>query len=165
MTAFDQFPASSFLRVFSAPRDLSASECDSLREALSTFMGAWAAHERPVKGGFEIRDDRFVVVAADESVTALSGCSKDSLVGVLRQAGAQLGVDFVASPPIAFRSADGIRSVDRNEFGRLVDAGEVTAATPVFDTIVSSVGGYRDEGFEKPAGASWHARAWKLATA
>lgn len=165
MSAFDRFPAGSFLRVFSASRDLSEAECAALSQGLETFLGAWAAHEKAVAGAFEIREARFVVVAADESVTALSGCSKDSLVGAMRQLGTQLDVDFITSPPIAYRGAEGLRTVDRAEFGRLVESGAVTADTPVFDTIVSTVGAYRDGGFEKPAGASWHARAWKLAAA
>jgi hypothetical protein len=165
MTAFANFPADSFLRVFTASRDLSDAECETLQGELQAFLGAWSAHEKAVAGALEILDGRFVVVAADESVTKLSGCSKDSLVGAMRQLGSKLGVDFITSPPIVYRSSSGIRAVDRGEFGRLAETGEVTADTPVFDTIVGTVGAFRDEGFEKPAADSWHARAWKLAAA
>ncbi|MEZ6196718.1 MAG: hypothetical protein R3F20_13490 [Planctomycetota bacterium] len=165
MTSFDDLPATSFLRVFAAPRDLTPHERDALAHRVETFLAGWRSHENPAAGRFAVLHDRFLVVAADERVTALSGCSKDALVGCVRAAGDALGLELVHSPPIVFRGADGIRSVDRAEFGRLVDSGAVRADTPVFDTIVTTVGAYRDGGFEKPAAESWHARAWKLAPA
>jgi len=56
------------------------------------------------------------------------------------------------------RDAGGAVSIaDRPAFRAAAAAGAVTAETPVFDPTITSVGAWRRE-FEKPAGASWHAR-------
>ena len=51
-----------------------------------------------------------------------------------------------------------IHSVSRDDFGKLVEAKEVVADTPVFDLTISSVGPYKAGKFKVRAGDCWHAR-------
>ncbi|MCB9834255.1 MAG: hypothetical protein H6807_17460 [Planctomycetes bacterium] len=158
-----RFPAESYLRIYHAPRQLEPDEQARIERDLAEFLGRWSSHEAPVTGGFEVVHGRFVVVAADESRVALSGCAKDDLTGLMRGLGGELGVDLVHAPPICFREGDGIRSVSRADFGELAEQGLVNAGTKVFDLTLATVGAYRQGRFELPAGDCWHARAYDLA--
>ena len=164
MSKFDAFPDDSWLRVFHAPRDLTAEETAAITANLDAFLGEWASHETRVSGAWEIVHDRFIVVAADESKVALSGCSKDSVVMRLRALGQELGMDFVHGPPICFRAGDDIKSVQRDEFGALVESGDVRADTVVFDSTIITAGPYKAGRWEVAASDCWHARAYELAS-
>ncbi len=165
-TVFDGFPGDAYLRVFAADRDLSAEEEARLSGALTEFFRTWEYHEQPLRGAFEILHHRFVVVGADESRVKVGGCSKDALIGLFREAGATMGVDFVHGPPIHYRDKDGtIHATTREGFGELVAKGSVGGTTPVFDLTLYQIEPYRAGRFEVPAGECWHARAWDLTAA
>ncbi|MEE9393083.1 MAG: hypothetical protein V3W41_11310 [Planctomycetota bacterium] len=160
-----QFPADSYLRVFHAPRRLIEAEQAKISKVMAAFLPTWVAHEVPITGDFEILHDQFIVVSANESITPLSGCSKDSLIGVIRALSAALDLDFVHGPPLCFRAGEEIRAVDRKTFGDLVKAGDVTGETVVFDSTIASVGPYLAGKFETKAADCWHAKAFRdLAT-
>ena len=155
------FPADSFLRVFHSPRTLTDAEVTRIKDVLSTFMPTWASHETPVTGAYDVLHNQFIVISANEGVTPLSGCSKDSVLGVIRSLGAELDLDFVHGPPLCFRTGDEIRAVDRKTFGDLVKAGDITGDTVVFDSTIHSVGPYADGKFETKARDCWHAKAYR----
>jgi hypothetical protein len=155
-------PADARIWIFTADRALSPTEQDRLREAVGRFVAGWTSHARPVPGGVLLREGRFVIVGADLE-GGVSGCGIDSLVHALEQAGAALGIEWVSGLDVVFRDAEGeIRVLSRPEFRRLVRAGTVTAATPVFDTTVATLGALRTEGLERPAGTTWHGRVFRL---
>lgn len=162
MSRISEFPVDSYLRVFHAPRVLTAEEKAFVEKELDQFVSTWKAEMKPVTGAWEIVHDQFVVIAADETVVPLSGCAKDAMTRMLRDISAQLGIDFVHGPPICFRDGDRIRAVGRDEFGELVEKGEVTAETKVFDNTIVAVGPYREGRWEVPARESWHGRAYNL---
>ncbi len=165
-TVFDGFPGDAYLRIFAAERDLTGEEEARLGAALTEFFRGWEYHDQPLRGAFEILHHRFVVVGADESRVKVGGCSKDALIGLLREAGASMGVDFIHGPPIHYRDREGrIHATTREGFGELVAKNEVDGQTPVFDLTLHRIESYRSGGFEMPAGECWHARAWDLTAA
>jgi hypothetical protein len=58
-----------------------------------------------------------------------------------------------------------VRAVERPEFRRLAQAGEVSEDTVVFDNTVATVGDLRAGRWEKPFRDAWHARAFPLGAA
>lgn len=73
MPSISDFPLDSHLRVFQAPRSLTAEEKIHIAQDLTQFVEAWTAEKKPVIGAFEIVHDQFVVLAADETNIPLSG--------------------------------------------------------------------------------------------
>ncbi len=47
-----------------------------------------------MRASFDIRNNYFIIIAADEQLNAASGCSIDDSVRVLRTLGAELSIDF-----------------------------------------------------------------------
>ena len=73
MPSISEFPLDSHLRVFHAPRSLTAEEKAHVEHDLAKFINGWTAEKQPVTGAFEIVHDQFLVIAADETVVPLSG--------------------------------------------------------------------------------------------
>lgn len=158
---FADMPDDARLWIFAAERPLDAAEARALTAVVDDFLAGWHAHRHPVVGARDLRLDRFLLVAADERATGVSGCSIDSLYRALKDAERRLGVSLLDSSLVLYRDRDGtVHSVDRAGFRALVRSGAVNAGTRVFDNTVGSVGELRSEQWERSFSSSWHARAF-----
>lgn len=165
-TDFDRIPDDARVWVFGASRDLSAPEQETLLGRVDAFIDRWAAHGAPVVGGRDLRHGRFLVVAADERATGVSGCSIDSLFHALAETEREMGITFRDGSLVFFRDADGaVRALPRPDFRALAQRGEVGEDTPVFDNTVGTAGDLRGGRWETRFGDAWHARAFPLGAA
>ncbi|HEU0054395.1 MAG TPA: hypothetical protein VFQ39_14505 [Longimicrobium sp.] len=160
---FDQVPDDARVWIFGAARPLTDDEQERLARAADDFVARWAAHGAPVVGARELRDGRFLLVAADERATGVSGCSIDSLFHALGALETELGVALRDSGLVFWRGADGeVRSAPRSDFRALARAGEVDEDTVVFDNTVATAGDLRAGRWETRFRDAWHARAFPL---
>lgn len=160
---FPDLPDHARLWVFASPRPLSGREAETLLTQVDRFIDSWLAHGREVRGGRDLRYDRFLLVAADEAATGVSGCSIDSLFHTLQQLECEMGVRLLDSSAVWFRAEDGeIHHATRPEFRERVRAGTVDENTVVFNNTVRSVGELREGRWEAPARESWHAQAFRM---
>lgn len=159
---FAEMPDQARLWIFASPRPLEEREEAWLRARVRDFVDGWTAHGAPVAGAFDLLHDRFLLVAADEEATGVSGCSIDALTRTLKGAERELGLSLLdASSRVWYRDGAGdVRAVPRAEFREAVRSGEVGAETPVFDNTAATVGAARRGGWERPMRDSWHARAF-----
>ena len=162
--AFDELPDHARLWVFPADRTLSAEERARVEGVVAGSLAEWAAHGSPVRWGFTLVHDRFLLVGVDESHTALTGCSIDRCVDAVRDLEREWGVSFLDNGRVFFRRDGTIDRASRPGFRELVVAGAVTLDTPVFDPVIATVGDYRGGAFERPAREAWHARAFPFAS-
>lgn len=158
---FSDLPDDARLWIFAAARPLDAEECSRLLALVDDFLAGWHAHGHPVVGARDLRLDQFLLVAADERASGVSGCSIDSLYRVLKQVDGEISVGLLDSSLVHYRDADGtVRSVSRPDFRELVAEGAVDGDTLVFDNTLRTVGDLRAERWELPLRESWHARAF-----
>jgi hypothetical protein len=158
---FISMPDDARVWVFGTSQPVHGTSTDRLLDVVDGFIRSWVAHGAPVVGASDWRYDHFLIIAADERATGVSGCSIDSLYRTLRTAEHELGVTLLDSSPVWFRDAGGvIRCAGRPHFRELVAREEVGDATIVFDNTVGTVGGLRAGEWERPFAESWHARAF-----
>lgn len=159
---FDHIADHARLWVFASPDPLPVDASERLLEQVDSFVDGWTAHGAPVAGAYQWREDRFLLVAADEAATGVSGCSIDSLSRTLRVAERELGISLLdASSRVWYRDGDGaIRALPRAGFRQLVQDGEADGETPVFDNTAATVGAVRRGEWERPMRESWHGRAF-----
>lgn len=156
---FPNFPDSARLWVFPLARALEPSERALLNQQLDDFTRAWKSHGAPVHGAYEIVEDRFVLIAGyvDDGV---SGCSTDSMMRVMTSLKKEQGIDGFDRSLVLFRQGGLVRAVPREEFQKMVDAGEVQDQTAVFDATIQTVGDLRAGRFETTFARAWHATAF-----
>ncbi|HEX2203547.1 MAG TPA: hypothetical protein VHG91_09630 [Longimicrobium sp.] len=165
-TDFDRIPDDARVWVFAASRDLSDAERDRLLARVDAFLDRWAAHGAPVVGAKDFLHGRFLVVAADERATGVSGCSIDSLFHALADTEREMGLTLRDASLVFFRDASGaVRSLPRPDFRALAQAGEIGEDTVVFDNTVATAGDLRGGRWETRFRDAWHARAFPLGAA
>ncbi|MBC8086725.1 MAG: hypothetical protein H7Z40_05630 [Phycisphaerae bacterium] len=159
--AFESLSPDARAWVFGSSMPLTDSSRKQLLSAVDEHLSQWRAHGVPLVCSREFRDDRFLVVAVDESATGASGCSIDGLFRTLQALQSSLGTTLVGGGPLFYRNAAGaVACVDRAGFVDGVALGTITGDTPVFDLTINNVHAWHTS-FEKSAEHSWHARLLK----
>src|SRR3546814_19240373 len=82
-----QFSDNSRVWIFQSNRELSPDEIKWAFPKLQGFISEWQAHGQALAAKVEIRYNRFIVVMVDETNSAASGCSIDSLRSEERRVG------------------------------------------------------------------------------
>jgi hypothetical protein len=152
---FHDLPDSARLWIFVADRPVA--DASALLTAVDAHLEQWAAHGVPLRASRDWRDDHFLAIAVDEAATGASGCSIDGLFRVIAHAQSRLGADLLASGRVAWRDTAGtIRVTPRGDVEALAAAGTITPETPIYETLVDTVGAWRER-FLRPARESWAA--------
>jgi hypothetical protein len=158
---FVTLPDSARVWVFASPQPILGSDAETLLAATDEFVRSWAAHGALVVGSVDWCYDHFLLVAADEAATGVSGCSIDALFHTLKDLERSLGLTLLDNSPVWFRAEGAqVRAVPRAEFREMVTRGEITDQTIVFDNTVGTVEEVRSGGWERPFAGSWHVRAF-----
>lgn len=157
---FPDLPPEARLWIFPSSRPLSGEEEAELLSRVDGFLDGWVAHGSPLTSGRDWREGRFLMIGVDESTAPPSGCSIDSLARLLKTLGAEWQMSFLDHSHVWFRKEGKVKRVSRSDFRTLVEAGEVDLDTPVLDNAIVRVADLRGGGWEKPAGGSWHRRAF-----
>lgn len=157
LVSFSVLPDSARVWCFGASRPPAGRETAALLDSMHDFVERWTAHARDLAAGIDWRDQRFLLVAVDETATGASGCSIDALHRQLRELEASLGLDLLDSTPVWYRDRSGrVSSCSRADFRDAAGRGEVGPDTPVFDLTLTRLGEVRAGAFERPASSSWH---------
>lgn len=155
---FASLPPDARLWVFAASRPLTEPEQATLLEAVDPWLAQWTAHGAPLTSGRVLREGRFLAIGVDQRTAGASGCSIDALYRVLGALERTLDTALLAGGRVFWRAADGtVQGGTREGFTAAARRGEVTGATPVFDTTVATPAALATA-FERPAAASWHAQ-------
>lgn len=158
LVPFNSLPDDSRIWIFGSDRPLTPEAEQRLLAETDPFLESWAAHGSPLTCGRDLRESRFLTIAADQSAAGASGCSIDVLFRTFKTLGPAIGADLVGSGRVYYRDEGGrVEQTSRDGFAELGAAGRVTARTPVFDTTLQTLGEWRAR-FERPLAESWHAQ-------
>ena len=90
----ENLPKSSNVWLYQADRELTENEIVYIKDELNVFIREWATHGTQLYGSFEVKFNRFVILAVDEEKVPTSGCSIDTSVHKMKEIGAKIKVDF-----------------------------------------------------------------------
>ena len=115
-------PRGARIWVFASTRPLDAADEARLSDVTGRVFGVWTKRSPGVRGAFEFREGRFLIVGADEREALVSGCGVDAMMHWMRQLEAASGLRLVDRMQVFWREGSGaVRSAHRVEFKRLLD--------------------------------------------
>jgi len=143
--------------IYQANRSFTQQEENQIQQVLSAFCQQWMAHGQPLAAGFEVRNNRFVVLLVDESGHAASGCSIDGSVHVMKSLQTQLGIDFFDRTQVAFWIGDRIQTIPFTRLKQAFESGELSSQTLVFN-LQAATKDELDNRWLVPAENTWLAK-------
>ena len=70
--------------IFQSTQMIDNTTIEKIKSKLKLFLDNWKSHKMNFKSSFEIRNNTFIIIAADES-NLVSGCSIDSLIKFIKE--------------------------------------------------------------------------------
>ena len=154
MDSFNKLPNDSRVWVYASNRMLSAPEVETITEKANQFISKWTAHDIPVDATFDLLDNTFLLFAANEHTSDISGCGIDKSVAFVKSLGAELNLDFFNRLQIEININGKVGIYTKSEVQTLFDTGEITAETITYNKMVSRKNEF-DSKFRIPLTDSW----------
>lgn len=154
---FKTLPESARIWIYQANRSFTDEELRNIRKELDVFITDWIAHGADLKAGYEIRYNRFLILALDQSLNAASGCSIDASVHFIQQLEKRYSVELLDKMNVSYKQGEFIAYKPLTDFKKMAKQKAVSRNTIVFNNLVTNKGEYLEH-WEVPASESWHSR-------
>jgi len=136
---FSQLSDTSRVWIFQSSKVLSDQWVQLISIELTSFLQDWAAHGKDLFASFEIRFNRFIVIAVDENMAGATGCSIDKMMKEIQSIDLKFNLNLLERMKVAYRDGEEISEVSVNEFAAMLKSGEATENTMVFNNTVQSI--------------------------
>ncbi len=140
--------------IYPASRPFTAKESKVIAEKLYDFLGTWAAHGKPLSSSFKVEKNQFIVIAVDEEKEMASGCSIDSLNGLMRELDAEFELGLFDRMKASFVENGEIKTMKLQDFRNRLKNGEISRDIEVFDFSKSTYVSFLSD-FLLPLKRSW----------
>ncbi|UYW02227.1 ABC transporter ATPase [Flavobacterium agricola] len=154
---FNELPKDSKIWIYQSNRKFSDEEVLEIQEDLKNFLQQWATHGKDLHASFEIKYNRFIIIAVNQEIQNVSGCSIDASVGFIQQLEKKYTVDLLDKMNVTFKLGEHIAHKPLIEFKQMAKQKAVSNNTIVFNNLVNTIGEF-EEFWEVPAKESWHNR-------
>lgn len=157
----EDFSPKSRVWVYQSSRLLSLSEALDMEKDIADFTDQWLAHGATVKAYGNLFFGQFLILMADETHTAVSGCSTDSSVRFVKDLGQKFGIDFFDRTNLAFVVKDKIQLLPLSQLGYAYSNGFISGNTLYFNNLVLNKQ-QLEEDWILPIKESWLAKRLNL---
>jgi hypothetical protein len=154
---FENLPLESKIWIYQSNRKFSDEEITEIDSALQLFLENWAAHGTSLEASFQLKYNRFIIIAVNQEVQNATGCSIDASVQFIQGLEKKYNVDLLDKMNVTFKLGDHVAHKTLIDFKKMAKDKAVTENTIVFNNLVNSIEEW-NENWEVPAGESWHSR-------
>jgi hypothetical protein len=154
---FENLPEESKIWIYQSNRKFSDEEMVEIENDLKEFIENWSAHGSSLEASYQLKYNRFIVLAVNQHVQQATGCSIDSSVAFIQNIEQKYAVDLLDKMNVTFKNGEHIAHKSLIDFKRMAKEKAVTSNTIVFNNLVNTIEEF-NENWEVPAGESWHSR-------
>ncbi|MFT7066713.1 MAG: hypothetical protein ACJAUO_002300 [Sediminicola sp.] len=157
LVEFNSLSDTSRVWIYQASRSFSAEELEEVRTGLDQFIKEWTAHGSELAAGYEIRYNRFIVIALDQTNVTASGCSIDASVRFILDLEKKYDIDLLDKMNVSYKQGEFVAYKTLIDFKKMAKNKSVSKNTIVFNNLVTNKLEYQNY-WEVPAEESWHGR-------
>lgn len=154
---FENLPLESKIWIYQSNRKFSDEELAEIETALQAFLNNWSAHGTSLEASYQLKYNRFIILAVNQEVQNATGCSIDNSVQFIQSLEKKYNVDLLDKMNVTFKLGEHVAHKTLIDFKKMAKDKAVTENTIVFNNLVNSIEEWNDN-WEVPAGESWHSR-------
>lgn len=154
---FESLKDTSRVWIYQASRSFTDEEVEEISQKLKDFINQWTAHGVGLHASFQIKYNRFIVIALDQDVQEATGCSIDASVHFIQQLEQAYNVSLLDKMNVSYKHGDFIAYKPLMEFKKMAKNKSVSPSTIVFNNLVTNKHEFETI-WEVPAKDSWHSR-------
>lgn len=154
---FESLPPESRIWIYQSNRKFTDEEFSAIETDLQAFVESWNAHGTSLEASYQLKYNRFIILAVNSEVQSATGCSIDSSVQFIQTLEKKYEVDLLDKMNVTFKLGEHIAHKPLIEFKKMAKDKAVSGNTIVFNNLVNTIEEWNDS-WEVPAAESWHSR-------
>ena len=154
---FENLPPESKIWIYQSNRKFTDAEMNEIDTALQSFVENWSAHGTGLEASYQLKYNRFIILAVDQENQMATGCSIDTSVQFIQELEQKYEVDLLDKMNVTFKLGEHIAHKSLIDFKKMAKDKAVSENTIVFNNLVNTIEEW-NENWEVPAADSWHSR-------
>ena len=154
---FETLPPESKIWIYQSNRKFTEEEFASIETDLKSFLENWVAHGTGLEASYQLKYNRFIIIAVNPENQIATGCSIDASVQFIQDLEKKYSVDLLDKMNVTFKLGEHIAHKPLIEFKKMAKEKAVSGNTIVFNNLVNTIEEW-NESWEVPAAESWHSR-------
>tara|TARA_A100000164_G_C21463783_1_gene565772 strand:+ start:138 stop:620 length:483 start_codon:yes stop_codon:yes gene_type:complete len=135
---FKTMPDDSRIWIYQSNRDFNESEIGVINDKTISFLDNWQAHGKDLECSYSIIDKRFIVIAVNESVNPIGGCSIDFSLQLIKDISNTIGIDLLNRLIVNCKLDNRIESLSLSDLKNKIKDGCFSPETIIFNTTINS---------------------------
>ena len=95
LVEFSKISDESKVWIYSSEKELNMNQIEYIENKISNHLVNWQSHKKDIEAAVHIVENRFVIIAVDETKVSASGCSIDSLYRLIQDIELQLSISLL----------------------------------------------------------------------
>lgn len=157
---FEEMPKSSRIWIYQSNRKWTEDETKEIEASVKEFVENWVAHSTSLRASYQLKYNRFIILAVDQEYHPASGCSIDASVRVIQDLEQRFRIDLLDKMNVTYKTGNFIAHKSLIDFKKMVKEKAVNEQTIVFNNLVHTIEEFETY-WEVPAAESWHSRFFK----
>ena len=135
---FNKLPDNSRLWIYQSNRDFSDQELDEIRNLTESFLSNWQTHNQELVVSYEVKYNRFLILAVNESFNSPGGCSIDLSLRFINDLSKKINIDLLDRMSVNYRDKEDIKSLKLKELKELLNNKSISEETIIFNNLVKT---------------------------
>ena len=135
---FKTMPDDSRIWIYQSNRYFNESEIGVINDKTISFLNNWQAHGKDLECSYSIIDKRFFIIAVNESVNPIGGCSIDFSLQLIKDISNTIGIDLLNRLIVNCRLDNRIESLSLSDLKNKIKDGVFSPETIIFNTAINS---------------------------
>jgi hypothetical protein len=110
-----------------------------LKLICKTFLQNWSAHGTGLEASYQLKYNRFIIIAVNQEVQNATGCSIDASVQFIQNLEKKYDVDLLDKMNVTFKLGEHIAHKSLLDFKKMAKDKAVTEKTIVFNNLVNTI--------------------------
>ena len=154
---FTKLPNESKIWVYQSSRKFYPEEIKEITPKIEGFLTSWNDNGAEIIASYQLKYDRFIIIAVDQTLESLSVPAIDTAVLFILGLQATYEVALLDKLNVSFKQGEYVQYKDLKEFQKLVKKKAVSAKTIVFNNLINTKEELENN-WEIPITESWHNR-------
>ncbi len=137
---FNEIPKESKVWIFPSSRKFYKQESPEVKKSIEDFLQGWGSNNFNV--AFEIKYDRFIVIAADDTKKSLAIDIHYDLTLFIQELEQKYTIILLDRINVCYKQGEFVQYKDLKEFKKMIKAKGVSQKTIVFNNMITTVDEY-----------------------
>ena len=128
---FENLPEESKIWIYQSNRKFADDEIESIQNDLIYFLENWKSHGTSLECGYQIKYNRFIILAVNQDIQIATGCSIDASVQFIQGLELKYNVDLLDKMNVTFKVGEHVAHKTLADFKKMAKEKAVTENEPL----------------------------------